>query len=136
VQTGTEDPSLANGFVVKGTPFLSSISPNSAQKGQAISVTIQGVYTSFQQGVTTANFGSGISVGGSALGASGPVTVTGAGTATAQLTVDAAAATGLRNPVVQTGAEQASLVNSGFTVLGTVTGPPPVVSIANPAEGS
>jgi RHS repeat-associated protein len=135
VQTGTEDASLINGFVVKGPPYLSSISPNSAQPGDTLTAAIHGTYTSFQQGVTTATFGAGISVGGAASGAAGPVTVSDSGDATAQLTIDPAATPGLRNPVVQTGAEQASLTNSGFTVLGPVTGPAPVAPITSPSEG-
>jgi RHS repeat-associated protein len=37
---------------------------------------------------------------------------------------------------VQTGAELASLSNSGFLVLGPVTGPGPVVTITSPSEGT
>jgi hypothetical protein len=135
VQTGSEQASLFNGFFVKGTPYLSSVSPSTGQKGQTLSVTIQANFTNFQQGVTQATFGPGISVGGAAQGAAGPVTVTGPMTATAQLVIDPAAAPGLRSPVVQTGAEQASLCCSGFLVLGPVTGPPPTVSFTGLTEG-
>ena len=85
VQTGSEQASLVNGFAVTGTPFLSSISPGSGTKGQALLVAINSVFTSFLQGVTQGNFGAGISVGGAAEGGFGPVTVTGPTTATAQL---------------------------------------------------
>ncbi len=136
VQTSEETASLSNAFSVKGTPSLASITPNSAHTGDSVQVTIQGAYTSFQQGVTTANFGVGIAVGGGASGAAGPVTVTGPTTATAQLTINANATVGVRNPVVQTGSEQAQLVNSGFSVLGAVTGPAPTLVITSPAEGA
>lgn len=135
-QTGSELASLNGGFAVNGLPFLSSLSPASSQKGQSVTVTIQGVFTNFKQGTTQANFGAGISVGGAAEGAPGPVTVTSPTTATAQLTVDSAAATGLRNPVVQTNSETASLNGSGFLVLGPISGPPPVVTFTSPSEGS
>ncbi len=135
VTTGSEDVSLVNGFAVKRTPYLISVSPASGQKGQALAVVIQAGFTNFQQGITQATFGAGISVGGNASGSAGPITVTSPTTATAQLSIDAAASPGLRNPFVQTGSEQASLPGSGFLVLSTVTGPPPVVNIASPSEG-
>ncbi|HZR29627.1 MAG TPA: RHS repeat-associated core domain-containing protein [Terriglobales bacterium] len=137
VQTGAEQVSLIGGFTVEGTPFLSAINPNSGSQGQTLTVAITGHFTNFQQGVSQANFGAGISVGGAAEGSFGPVTVTGPTTATAQIAIDAAAAPGLRTPItVQTGTETASLSNSGFLVLGPVTGGPPVVTITSPTEGS
>jgi len=95
VQTDAEQTSSFNAFAVTGAAFLSSITPNSARMGQSPVVTINGVFTSFAQGVTQANFGAGISVGGAAEGTFGPVTVTGPTTATAQLAINAAAAPGL-----------------------------------------
>jgi len=136
-RTGSEQGDIVNGFATTGAPYISSLSPSQAQPGQTISVAITGIFTNFQQGVTQANFGAGISVGGGALGGPGTVTVTSSSTATAQITVDPAATPGLRTPVtVTTGAEQATLVNSGFLVLGPVTGPRPIVSITSPVEGS
>ena len=61
---------------------ISSVAPNNGQAGQTVSVTITGLFTTFVQGSTQANFGAGISVGGAAEGALGPVTVTSATTAT------------------------------------------------------
>ncbi|HXN52696.1 MAG TPA: RHS repeat-associated core domain-containing protein [Candidatus Acidoferrum sp.] len=137
VQTGSEQANLVSGFVVHGTPVLSSLTPSSAQKGQTLVVTIHGTATNFQQGVSQANFGAGISVGGALAGGFGPISVTGPTTATAQIAIDAAAAVGLRTPVtVQTGVEQASLSNSGFLVLGPVIGSAPVVTITSPTEGA
>ncbi len=134
VQTGTEQVSLVNGFGVVGSPFLLSLSPDVGHKAQSLSVTIQAAYTNFQPGVTTANFGPGISVGGAPEGVAGPVTVVGPNTATANISIDPAAALGLRSPLLQTGTEKASLCCSGFLVLGPVTGAPPVVTITSPAE--
>ncbi|MBI1790799.1 MAG: hypothetical protein HYR60_24995, partial [Acidobacteria bacterium] len=134
-QTGSEQASLTNGFTVLGIPTISSVSPSSAQQGQNPSVTITGVFTNFVQGVTQASFGAGISVGGGAAGGFGPVTVNSPTSATAQLSVGASAALGVRTPTVQTGMEQASLAN-GFSVFGPITGAPPTVTITAPAEGS
>ena len=136
-QTGSEQADIFNGFVVTGAPYISFISPSFAQKGQSISATITGVFTNFQQGVTQVSFGAGISVGGATEGGFGPVSVTGPTSATAQLTINAVAAPGLRTQVTaQTGAEQASLLDSGFLVLGPVTGPGPLVTITSPTEGT
>jgi len=136
-RTGTELAEIVNGFATTSVPYISSLSPYHGQPGQTISVTITGVFTNFQQGVTQATFGPGISVGGAASGGPGPVTVTSSSTATAQITIDSAATPGLRTPVtVATGTEQASYLNSGFLVLGPVTGPGPVVNVMSPTEGS
>src|SRR5271157_604602 len=134
VQTGTETVSLANGFTTVGTPVLSSLSPVSGQPGQSFTVTIGGGSTNFVQGITQVSFGPGISVGGAALGAAGPVTVTSATTATAQISIDAGAALGPRVPVAQSGSEQAPALAGGFSALGTVTGAAPVASLTSPAE--
>jgi RHS repeat-associated protein len=135
VRTGSEEASLIDGFAVNGSPFLSSLSPSFSPPGQSLLVTIKGVFTNFRQGTTQATFGPGISVGGAPQGGSGPVFVTDSFTATAQLTLDPAATPGLRAVTVQTGGEQATL-QSGFLVLGAVTGPPPMVSIDSPTEGA
>ena len=98
-------------------------------------MTINGAYTSFQQGVTQANFGAGISVGGGSAGAPGPVSVVNPQQATAVITISSGAAQGLRSPLVSTGAQKASLAG-GFLVLGPVTGPSPSVTITSPTDGS
>ena len=133
VQTGSETVSLANGFTTVGIPALSSFSPVSAQPGQSVTVTIGGNFTNFIQGITDVSFGPGVSVGGAPLGAAGPVTVTSATTATAQLTIDPGAVLGPRTPVAQTGSEQAALAG-GFSLLGNVSGDPPVATLTAPAE--
>ena len=135
VSSGNEQASLVNGFSVNGKPALISANPWSGQRGKTLTVTIAGVFTSFQQGVTVASFGAGISVGGAAAGASGPVTVTSATSATAQIAIAANAAVGLRTLAVTTGAQQETLAGA-FVVLGPVTGGPPSVTITSPTEGS
>jgi RHS repeat-associated protein len=136
VRTGSEEASLVNGFAVNGSPFLSSLSPSFSQPGQTLLVTIKGVFTNFRQGTTQATFGSGISVGGAPEGGPGLVFVNDAVTAIATLTINAAATPGLRAVTAQTGGEQATLQGGGFLVLGSVTGPFPIVSIDSPTEGA
>jgi RHS repeat-associated protein len=137
VKTGSEQASLFNGFTVSGSPTILYVSPNYANPGTMVAVSISGLATHFQQGVSVANFGAGISVGGGAMGAAGPITVTGPTAATANLTISAGATLGLRAPVtVTTGTESASWSSPGFFVLGPVTGPFPTVTITSPTEGS
>jgi hypothetical protein len=84
-----------------------SVSPNSANAALTLPVVITGQYTNFVQGTTVASFGPYISVGA--------VTVTNATTATAQIAIDPAAATGPVTVTVATGNQQASLAG-GFTI--------------------
>jgi RHS repeat-associated protein len=138
VQTGTEQPSLINGFTVNGTASLASLNPSSASPGQTVTVTITGAFTHFVNGTSVANFGVGTSVGGATAGAFGPITVTSATTAVASVAIAANATPGLRAPVtVTTGTELASTPSGGgFLVLGPVTGAAPVVTITSPVEAA
>ena len=117
VTTGAEVAVLSGGFgVSQSPPVLLTLNPSSGQQGQQIvSVTITGQFTHFAQGMTTASFGDGISVGGSPLGGFGPVTVSSPTTATAQISVNICALTGLRSVILRTGSESVAL-NAGFTV--------------------
>jgi len=112
-------------------PTLTSIIPNAGRQAQQnLVVVIQGQLTNFVQDVTLAGFGPGVSVGGAAAGAPGPVTVLNATTVRAVLGIASDAALGPRTVVVQTGSEQLSLTN-GFTVN---PGAPAVTSLT-PANG-
>lgn len=102
-------------LTVNPAASISSLNPNTGQAGQTVAVTITGQFSNFVQGATQANFGVGISVGNAAEGALGPVTVSNATTATAQLRINASAVAGPRNVVVQTGVQQAVL-SGGFSV--------------------
>ena len=102
-------------LTVTAGPMIGSVSPASGQQGQTLSVTITGQYTGFVIGATQANFGPGISVGGAAAGTNGPVTVSNATTAVANITIDAAAAPGARNITVIYSGQSPTLAN-GFTV--------------------
>ena len=130
VTTGTEVLTAPNAFAIQpATIIIFSLDPGGSYQGQTLSVSIVGQGTHFVQGTTTANFGAGIAVGGAAEGASGPVSVTSPTTATANITIDLAAVSGLRTVTATTGTEQASFVN-GFTVL-----PLPSISSMVPNSG-
>ena len=98
---------------------IQTLSPNSSNAGLFLQVSITGSYTHFVQGTTMANFGPGIAVGGAAAGQPGPVTVTGATSATAQIAINASAAAGSQTVTVTTGSEQATLVN-GFSIQAAI----------------
>jgi RHS repeat-associated protein len=135
VQVGSTQTFTANAFTVIGIPSILSVTPNAALQGQSGTIEITGLYTNFISGITVANLGPGISVGGAPEGTPGPVTVNSPTSITAQLSIDPAAALGLRNIVIQTNSEQATETN-GFSVLGPVTGPGPTVEITSPVEGA
>lgn len=86
-------------FTVTGPPSF-SLSPTSGAQGTTVLVTITGTNTTFSAGATTANFGAGISVGGAAEGATGPVAVQPNGTAIATLVINPAAVIGTRSVTV------------------------------------
>jgi RHS repeat-associated protein len=111
---------------------LLSVTPASGAAGQALTVTLTAAYTNFDQGVTMASFGDGIAVGGGPVGDLGPVTVTSATSATAQIVISPSTAAGARDVSVATGIQTAALAG-GFTVLAT---PPPPVVTSPLVEGS
>jgi hypothetical protein len=115
-------------------PAAIGLTPSSAFTGQPLSVAISGQYTNFLNGSTTANFGPGISVGGAALGAFGPVRVISPTSATAQLTIDPAATSEVNTVTVATGVQRAS---SSFMVNTAVcVGPPSGLLGWWPGEGN
>jgi len=108
-----------------------SVSPNTGEAGQTITVAIAGQNTHFVQGTTQASFGAGISIGSGPEGGFGPVNVLSPTSATAQVQINSSAASGPRTITVRTGQEEASLANA-FSIV--VTGPP-VISDFNPKSG-
>lgn len=74
------------------TAALASITPARLTQGQALSVTLRGQNTHWAAGQTRASLGEEISVGGAAPGELGPVTVTDATTAVANVIVSSTAA--------------------------------------------
>src|SRR5262249_11121861 len=88
---------------LKGTPgALQSIGTTAGTQGQTITVTLHGDNTHWISGQTVASFGNGISVGGAASGAPGPVQVTDQATGTASLVISPTAALAPRTVTVTT----------------------------------
>lgn len=87
---------------------ISSVSPSSAARGSSVAVTIVGSNSNFTAGVTQVSFGAGVTVNS--------VSVANKTQLTANITIQAAAATGNRTVTVTTGAEVASKSNA-FNVL-------------------
>ena len=98
VTTGSESVTLLNGFtVVQGTPTIASIDPNAGQQGLTRNVAITGVFTNWQNTVTSVSYGAGITVNSN--------DVSSATTLTNNITIDAAATLGPRDVVITTGTE-------------------------------
>ncbi|MGH9346384.1 MAG: PKD domain-containing protein, partial [Vicinamibacterales bacterium] len=119
-------------LTINPPPSITSIVPDSANQGQALPVALNTTFTNFVQGSTQASFGPGISVGGAAAGGFGPVTVTSATSATAQIAIDSMAAPGPRTVTVRTGVQQATR-DAGFTVV--QPNQPPVAHAGGPYAG-
>jgi RHS repeat-associated protein len=116
-------------LTVNPGPSITAITPNSAQLGQTVQVTITAALTNFVQGATLASFGAGVSVAGGADGQPGIVTVINATTATVQVKPDTTATTGPRDVVVQTGTQTAT-ASGAFTVNPVTTAPPTITSFS------
>lgn len=107
--TGGEALTDKNAFLITTGPALLSLTPSSAQPGASnLNVTIVGAYTNWLTGLTTANFGPGISVGGAAEGADGSVTINSDTNLTAVISVDPAATIGVRTVTVRNGSQYLS----------------------------
>src|SRR6266850_2190184 len=130
VRTGKERFLLKDGFNVVASPITITLAPATGQQGQKLTVQITGTNSHFAQGVSTARFGDGISVGTADAGDFGPITVTNATTASAELTIAPDALLAARTVTVRTNAEQVSLVD-GFTV---VSSPAAITSLV-PSSG-
>jgi hypothetical protein len=112
--TGGEVATILGGFTVTaGTPQLSVVSPPTGTQGTTLNVNLTGLYTSFVQGVSTANFGAGITVNS--------LTVNGTNSATANITISPTATISSRNVSVMTGSQTAT-ITGGFSVLAGVPG--------------
>src|SRR5260370_3082781 len=105
---GTFSSANTSALTVK-PPASIVLSVTSGQPGQSLAVTITGSFSNFFQGSTPTRFGPGVSVGGSAAGVAGPVTVNSPTSAVAQLIIDPAAAAGPRDVSVRTGPAPATL---------------------------
>jgi hypothetical protein len=114
--------SRADAFTVQPRTISFSISPASATQGQSLTVNITGAGTHFAQGTTTANFGTGITVG--------TLNVTGPGSASANITIAQTATTGIRAVTITTGSE-VIVLPAAFEVLPAVA----TITSVNPATG-
>ena len=136
--TGTafQSGSFASVTILPG-PMLTDVNPSSGPPGQTVVVQLTGSLTSWVQGSTFANFGSGITVGNGQSGAAGLVTVTSPTSASATLIIDSNAAYGARNITVQVGQSIATLTN-GFTVTQAPVVPASLTlnTSTNPATGT
>jgi hypothetical protein len=123
--TGGEIATGVNVFTVsQSQPELLAVVPNTGPQGLTQSpVNLTGDFTSFVNGTTTANFGTGITVNS--------VTVTSATTAQANITVSPTTTLGYRNVSVITGT-QVVVIPNAYRVY---QGPAEIVGPLNPAVG-
>jgi hypothetical protein len=127
---GSQVASLANGFtVLPGVPKLTLINPNVGVQGTtSLNVTIRGQFANFTN-ATTVQFGEGISVGGAAAGAAGPIAqLISANEIRVNIAIAASAPLGSRLVSVTTGANTLT-VPAGFNVAVTDTTPPSLLTI-------
>jgi hypothetical protein len=123
VTTGTQALTLPNAFyVTNGPAVINALTPPTGQQGQTLSVAVAGTQTNFQQGVTTANFGQGVTVNS--------LTVNSKLSATANVTISAGATPQLNTVTLTTLGESASIA-SGFQIVQAT----PVLTFAKPSTG-
>ena len=118
LRTQGESAERVNGFnVLAGTPIVTSVTPSSGRQGESVSVTILGQFTAFQQNMTKADFGDGVTVTS--------LTINGPTSATASLSINPTTTLGGRIVTLTTGAEVAGggsfSVTAGSAVLTQVT---------------
>ena len=103
-----ETQTIHNAFcVTAGAAILTAVTPNSGPQGSTQAIAVTGLNTNFQQGVTTADLGSGVTVTN--------VSVTNATHAMLSVSLGTSASTGLRNLTLTTKGESATYANA-FTV--------------------
>ncbi|MGD0911310.1 MAG: Ig-like domain-containing protein, partial [Terracidiphilus sp.] len=121
--TGGEVATILGGFTVgNGAPSITNVNPPTGTQGITENVTLTGQFTSWIQGSSNANFGSGITVNST--------TINGGSSAVANITISTTATLGSRTVSMITGGETDSIVG-GFTVL---AGVPALVS-SSPGSG-
>ncbi|MEO0092472.1 MAG: S8 family serine peptidase, partial [candidate division WOR-3 bacterium] len=118
------DQSDDNFAIYNPTPTLTGVSPNNGNRLQTLNVTLTG--TNFISGVSSVDFGSGITVNSTTVNSSTSIT--------ANITISASASTGARNVSVTNatpGGGTATLTN-GFTV----NNPAPTLTGISPNNGN
>ena len=125
VTTGAQVASITGGFtVLAGIPALVQATPAFAQAGQSgVNVVVTSQFTLFQQGFTSANFGSGVTVNF--------ITVNSTTQLTANISVASNATVGSRDITITTSGNQQTLP-SGFAV----TAGTPVITQISPNYGN
>jgi hypothetical protein len=119
--TGGEAAQMLGAFtVLAGQPQLQSVSPNTGAQGSTQNVTIAGLFTNFQAGVSQVTFSGGGVTAGAA-------TVNGPTQLQVAVTVEPGSAANARTVTVTTGSEVVSLADA-FTVLPGV----PAITVINP----
>ena len=118
LQTAGEAAHRVNGFnVLAGTPLVTSLTPITGRQGETLNVTILGQYTNFQQNVSVADFGAGITVHS--------LTVNAPTSATANISIDPITPLAGRTITVTTGTEVATggsfQVQAGTAILTQVS---------------
>ncbi|MEX2089591.1 MAG: right-handed parallel beta-helix repeat-containing protein [Bacteroidota bacterium] len=108
--------------VLPAAATLVSLTPNSGMPGQTLDVTVAGQF--FYSGLTTVGFGGGIGVNS--------VTVNSSSQLTANITVAANAAPGVRDVSVSNDGSTFSTLTNSFTVVSAV----PALTAVSPASGS
>ena len=105
-------------------PVILSVAPSRGTQGQSLDVTIAGFGTHFTNGLSSANFGTGVTVNS--------LLVTGATTATANVTVTDDAPVTFHTVSVTTGGEVASESGTGLFLVAARPAPRPLVTAINP----
>jgi hypothetical protein len=122
--TSAEVVSLSEGFWVNSTQLaVANVTPGSGRLAQEnLDVVVTGAFTHFAQGVTTASFGTGVTIHGTTVQSTTQATVT--------VSIPESAALGPRTVTMTTGGEVASLAGAFVVLEGT-----PALTGASPNVG-
>jgi hypothetical protein len=121
VTSAAQVVTLNNAFTVNPRTPLITVSPNSGQQGQSVTLAVTGQFTHFAQGTTQ------VSLGGYPVS---NITIIDATSLTAQLTIPPSAPVGPRTLIVTTGSEVAMHIDA-FSVTPGI----PVLTTINPTTG-
>lgn len=122
VTTASQTQSATALFSVSAGPAaISALQPSAGSAGVTLDVTVTGSQSNFKQGLTTANFGAGVTVNS--------VQVSSLTQSIANITIAANAALSARTVILTTGGESAATVPNAFQVT---PGLPVITSIAPP----
>lgn len=124
VTTGAQSVSATALFSVSAGPAaVSALQPSGGAAGATLDVSVTGSQSNFRQGLTTANFGAGVTVNS--------VQVSSLTQAVANITIAADAVLGTRTVVLTTSGESAATVPNAFQVTPGL----PLITSISPAGG-